>query len=116
MPLIYVALPSIILPLLLFSMTLVEVCAMFVTAGGSFLLPAQVCPACGYVLNAAREVVPPGEEATGPPVPGDETVCWGCAVVLVVDARGTLREQPLREVSASALEAQAHVTAYKRRA
>jgi len=75
--------------------------------GGVFLVPAQLCPSCGYVLDAAREVVLPGEGSQGPPRPGDESVCWYCGEVLVTDAHGRLRLQAPREVSAAALEAQA---------
>lgn len=44
----------------------------------TFRLEVQLCPKCGYTLDAATKV----EGTKGAPEPGDLTVCLGCASVL----------------------------------
>jgi len=43
----------------------------------SFHVKAQLCPKCGYLLDACTAV-----DGTKGPKPGDVTVCIGCAQVL----------------------------------
>ena len=43
------------------------------------ITPPDCCPACGYVFELASTVS--GEEVK--PQPGDVTICFGCADVLV---------------------------------
>lgn len=44
----------------------------------TFRLGLQLCPKCGYELDAATKV----QGDNGGPEPGDVTVCIGCATVL----------------------------------
>ena len=86
---------------------------MSLTPDGSFRMTPRPCPACGYVMDAAREVVLSGGVASGPPVPGDESVCFGCGAVLVEMAGGVVALEAAEEISAQALEAQTQLLAYK---
>jgi hypothetical protein len=51
-------------------------------------LPEQICPACGYDLDAATYA---GKEDLRPR-PGDVSICFKCANVLVFDVDMKLRE------------------------
>jgi hypothetical protein len=44
----------------------------------TFRMQLQLCPECGYELDAATKV----QGDKGAPEPGDVTVCMGCASVL----------------------------------
>ena len=45
-------------------------------------LPLRLCPECGEELDACTGVADP----TGPPSPGDLTMCGYCAALMVFDA------------------------------
>jgi hypothetical protein len=50
-------------------------------------IKAMPCPYCGYSIDSAADV----QASAMRPRPGDFSVCFGCAGVLVFDAEGGLR-------------------------
>ena len=72
-------------------------------------VPEQPCPACGHTLDALTQA---DAEATEPPEPGDQTVCFRCTTILVFGPLGALRVADPREISAQALKVQADLQAF----
>lgn len=58
----------------------------------TFDTPENACPHCGVELNAASLV-----HGGGGPRPGDATICYRCAVVMVFDDNLNLRPLTPRE-------------------
>jgi hypothetical protein len=54
----------------------------------------QLCPECGYELDASTKV----EGEKGAPEPADVTVCFGCAALLQWDAEMKLATARLDEM------------------
>ena len=62
----------------------------------TFRMQMQLCPNCGYELDAATKV----EGSKGAPEPGDVTVCMGCAALLQWDSEKKLTPARLDEMPA----------------
>lgn len=52
-----------------------------------FDLPESPCPECGKLLNQCAGWI----DQSGPPEPGDATICGGCMSMLIFDAHLHLR-------------------------
>jgi hypothetical protein len=57
-------------------------------------LPKQHCPVCGYELDAATCA----SDKVSRPKPGDVSICFKCANILVFDADMKLREPMSKEM------------------
>jgi hypothetical protein len=62
--------------------------------------PITLCPLCGHTIDAATSLASP--EAW--PEPGDWTVCFACAGVLMFDTEFRLVVVPVAEVAAAVAE------------
>jgi hypothetical protein len=59
-------------------------------------LELQLCPWCGYNLDAASNTEPGVEEA---PDPGDTSVCFSCAQPLVMSDQGQWQKMSQAELN-----------------
>jgi hypothetical protein len=65
-------------------------------------MPLCMCPACGYVINAATPS--PGSRRNAVPKPRDITLCLRCAAILMYDDAMTPRRLSGDEMAQLAVE------------